>query len=96
VERHRFSPDQPSVRISSNPSHSGNRSGPQLPSSTELQQSRGHEFVAARVPFMRIVLAHAGKSGRRVVSAVIANAFAQHDAEAEDTMAQVADRFRLK
>src|SRR3954471_11633426 len=35
-----------------------------------------------RVHFMRNVLAHAGKSGRRVVSAFIATAFAQDDAEA--------------
>lgn len=31
---------------------------------------------------MRNALAHAGKSGRRVVSAFIATAFAQDDAEA--------------
>lgn len=35
-----------------------------------------------RVHFMRNALAHAGKSGRRVVSAFIAAAFAQDDAEA--------------
>jgi transposase-like protein len=35
-----------------------------------------------RVHFMRNVLAHAGKSGRRVVAAFIATAFAQNDAEA--------------
>jgi transposase-like protein len=35
-----------------------------------------------RVHFMRNALAHAGKSGRRVVSAFIATAFAQDDAEA--------------
>jgi putative transposase len=35
-----------------------------------------------RVHFMRNALAHAGKSGRRVVSAFIATAFAQNDAEA--------------
>ena len=34
-----------------------------------------------RVHFMRNALAHAGKSGRRVVSAFIATAFAQNDAE---------------
>ena len=34
-----------------------------------------------RVHFMRNVLAHAGKSGRRVVAAFIATAFAQEDAE---------------
>src|SRR6185312_1778128 len=35
-----------------------------------------------RVHFMRNVLAHAGKSGRRVVSAFIATAFAQDTPEA--------------
>jgi transposase-like protein len=35
-----------------------------------------------RVHFMRNALAHAGKSGRRVVSAFIATAFAQNDAQA--------------
>jgi transposase-like protein len=35
-----------------------------------------------RVHFMRNVLAHAGKQGRRVISAFIATAFAQNDAKA--------------
>jgi len=35
-----------------------------------------------RVHFMRNVLAHTGKSGRRVCSAFIATAFAQNDAKA--------------
>ena len=35
-----------------------------------------------RVHFLRNVIAHAGRSGRRVVSAFIATAFAQNDAEA--------------
>lgn len=38
-----------------------------------------------RVHFMRNVLAHAGKSGRRVVSAFIATAFAQETPEAAST-----------
>lgn len=38
-----------------------------------------------RVHVMRNVLAHAGKSGRRVVSAFIATAFAQDPAEAAST-----------
>ena len=38
-----------------------------------------------RVHFMRNVLAHAGKSGRRVVSAFIGTAFAQDDAKAAST-----------
>ena len=48
-----------------------------------------------RVHFMRNVLAHAGKSGRRVVSALIATAFAQEDAEAARTQwRKVADQLR--
>jgi len=48
-----------------------------------------------RVHFMRSVLAHAGKQGRRVVSAFIATAFAQDDAEAARAQwRQVADQLR--
>ena len=48
-----------------------------------------------RVHFMRNALAHAGKSGRRVVSAFIATAFAQNDAGAARTQwRQVADQLR--
>ncbi len=50
-----------------------------------------------RVHFMRSVLAHAGKSGRRVVSAFIATAFAQDDAEAAKVQwRKVADQIRPK
>src|SRR6478672_11041311 len=50
-----------------------------------------------RVHFMRNVLAHAGRNGRRVVSAFIATAFAQDDAEAARTQwRKVADQLRLK
>ena len=51
-----------------------------------------------RVHFMRNVLAHAGKSGRRVVSAFIATAFAQDDAERPQARsgAAVADQLRPK
>jgi transposase-like protein len=50
-----------------------------------------------RVHFMRNVLAYAGKSGRRVVSAFIATAFAQNDAEAARTQwRRVADQLRAK
>ena len=50
-----------------------------------------------RVNFMRNVLAHAGKSGRRVVSAFIATAFAQDDAEAASIQwRKVADQLRSK
>ena len=48
-----------------------------------------------RVHFMRNVLAHAGKQGRRVVSAFIATAFAQNDAAlARAQWRQVADQLR--
>lgn len=48
-----------------------------------------------RVHFARNALAHAGKNGRRVVSAFIATAFAQENAEdAKVQWRQVADRLR--
>jgi len=50
-----------------------------------------------RVHFMRNVLAHAGKSGRRVVSAFIATAFAQDTpAAAKAQWRTVADQIRFK
>jgi transposase-like protein len=50
-----------------------------------------------RVHFMRNVLAHAGRQGRRVVSAFIATAFAQDDAEtARAQWRRVADQLRPK
>jgi transposase-like protein len=50
-----------------------------------------------RVHFMRNALAHAGKSGRRVVSAFIATAFAQDDADAATAQwRKVADQLRPK
>lgn len=50
-----------------------------------------------RVHFMRNALAHAGKSGRRVVSAFIATAFAQETAEAASQQWRlVADQMRPK
>jgi putative transposase len=50
-----------------------------------------------RVHFMRNVLAHATKSGRRVVSAFIATAFAQDDADAaRGQWRKVADQLRPK
>lgn len=50
-----------------------------------------------RVHFMRNVLAHAGKSGRRVVSAFIATAFAQETPEAaRQQWRAVADQIRPK
>ncbi len=48
-----------------------------------------------RVHFMRNVMAHAGKSGRRVVSAFMSAAFAQDDAEAaKGQWRKVADQLR--
>jgi len=48
-----------------------------------------------RVHFMRNVLAHAGKQGRRVVAAFIGTAFAQDDADkARNQWRQVADQLR--
>jgi transposase-like protein len=50
-----------------------------------------------RVHFMRNALAHAGRSGRRVVSAFIATAFAQNDADAaRQQWRRVADQLRPK
>jgi transposase-like protein len=50
-----------------------------------------------RVHFMRNALAHAGKSGRRVVSAFIATAFAQDDASSASAQwRKVADQLRPK
>jgi putative transposase len=50
-----------------------------------------------RVHFMRNVLAYAGRQGRRVVSAFIATAFAQDDAEAAKAQwRRVADQLRPK
>ena len=53
--------------------------------------------VLGATAHMRNALAHAGKSGRQVVSALIATAFAQADAEAAKTQwRRVADQFRPK
>ena len=57
----------------------------------------GSVWQRCRVHFMRNVMAHAGKSGRRVVSAFIATAFAQDDADAAKTQwRRVADQLRPK
>ncbi|MBB2755829.1 UNVERIFIED_ORG: transposase-like protein [Rhizobium aethiopicum] len=54
-------------------------------------------FNSPRIHFMRNVLAHAGKSGRRVVSAFIATAFAQETPEAASAQwRSVADQIRPK
>jgi transposase-like protein len=76
----------------------------------KLVISDGHEGIKAavskvlcatwqrcRVHFMRNVMAHAGRSGRRVVSAFIATAFAQDDAAAAKVQwRRVADQLRPK
>ena len=50
-----------------------------------------------RVHFMRNLLAHAGRQGRRVVSAFVATAFAQEDAGAASAQWRlVADQLRPK
>ena len=57
----------------------------------------GATWQRCRVHFMRNLLAHAGKQGRRVVSAFVATAFAQEDAEAAKAQwRQVADQLRPK
>jgi len=67
-----------------------------------LKSAIGAVFIGAawqrcRVHFMRNALAHAGKSGRRVVAAFIGTAFAQEDAEtARAQWRQVADQLRPK
>ncbi len=55
----------------------------------------GATWQRCRVHFMRTFLAHAGKRGRRVVSAFVATAFAQDDADsARAQWRQAADRLR--
>ncbi len=54
-------------------------------------------WQCCRVHLMRNALAHAGKSGRRVVSAVIATAFAQDTPDAASTQWRgIADHLRPK
>ena len=57
----------------------------------------GATWQRCRVHFMRNLLAHAGKQGRRVVSAFVATAFAQDDAEAAAAQWRlIADQLRTK
>ncbi len=57
----------------------------------------GATWQRCRVHFMRNLLARAGRQGRRVVSAFVATAFAQEDAEAASAQwRQVADQLRPK
>ena len=62
---------------------------------TAIAKVLNASWQRCRIHFMRNVLAHAGKQGRRVVSAFIGTAFAQDDAEAARTQwRQVADQVR--
>ena len=55
----------------------------------------GASWQRCRVHFMRNALAHANKSGKRMVSAFIATAFAQEDAEAaKQQWRRVADQLQ--
>ena len=57
----------------------------------------GATWQRCRVHFMRNLLAHAGRQGRRVVSAFVATAFAQDDAGAASAQwRQIADQLRPK
>ena len=60
-------------------------------------RSLGATWQRCRVHFARNLLAHAGKQGRRVVSAFVDTAFAQEDADsARAQWRQVADQLRPK
>ncbi len=75
--------------------HSRWQSGSSL--KTAIAKVLHASWQRCRVHFMRNALAHAGKTGRRVVSAFIATAFAQDDAEAARTQwRRVADYLRPK
>ena len=57
----------------------------------------GTTWQRCRIHFMRNLLAHAGRQGRRVVSAFVATAFAQDDAQAASAQWRlVADQLRPK
>ena len=57
----------------------------------------GATWQRYRIHFMRNLLAHAGRQGRRVVSAFVATAFAQDDAQAASAQWRlVADQLRTK
>jgi putative transposase len=77
------------VKLVISDSHEGIKAAVSKVLSTTWQRCRVH--------FMRNVLAHAGKQGRRVISAFIATAFAQDDAKAASQQwRHVADQIRLK
>ena len=77
------------VKLVISDAHEGIRAAVRKVLSTSWQRCRVH--------FMRNVLAHAGRQGRRVVSAFIATAFAQNTPEAARTQWRlVADQLRPK
>jgi transposase-like protein len=77
------------VKLVISDSHEGIKAAVSKVLSTSWQRCRVH--------FMRNVLAHAGKQGRRVISAFIATAFAQNDAKAASQQwRHVADQIRPK
>lgn len=77
------------VKLVVSDSHEGIKAAVSKVLSTSWQRCRVH--------FMRNVLAHAGKQGRRVISAFIATAFAQNDARAASQQwRHVADQIRPK
>ena len=79
----------PGVKLVVSDAHEGIKAAVSKVLSTAWQRCRVH--------FMRNALAHAGRSGRRVVSAFIATAFAQDDAEqAKAQWRRVADQLGPK
>jgi transposase-like protein len=77
------------VKLVISDSHEGIKAAVSKVLSTSWQRCRVH--------VMRNVLAHAGKQGRRVISAFIATAFAQNDAKAASQQwRHVADQIRPK
>jgi transposase-like protein len=77
------------VKLVISDSHEGIKAAVSKVLSTTWQRCRVH--------FMRNVLAHAGKQGRRVISAFIATAFAQNDAKAASQQwRHIADQIRPK
>jgi putative transposase len=77
------------VKLVISDSHEGIKAAVSKVLSTSWQRCRVH--------FMRNVLAHAGKQGRRVISAFIATAFAQDDAKAASQQwRHIADQIRPK
>jgi putative transposase len=77
------------VKLVVSDSHEGIKAAVSKVLSTSWQRCRVH--------FMRNILAHAGKQGRRVISAFIATAFAQNDAKAASQQwRHIADQIRPK